>query len=940
MRKTKWMVLCLFIGFLMAAGMMSTVPIYMDASLQRTLIKDMEAYQQSSGNFPGIYTAEREFAESVPASERISAVSELTATVRERVDYLPIPAASSKTVVSDNMQFISAGGVKGSSSVRMKISAMTGLAGHVTVTSGRMFAGGISDDGIIEVIAGEPALKSLGITLDGVYPLVGTDTAAGDVAVKVVGVYEQSDPNDIYWSEKLSSYSSALLTDYDLFLGRLSDDGIVKPTSVSVMYALDYQAMDMNDIAFAVNAIDEDAAFYPKQGCKFTMGVLPIWKNYAAEAEKLTGILWSLQIPTTVMLMFYLFMVSKLNVEQEKNEIAVLKSRGAGSLQIFGMYALETGILCLAAFILAPFVGLAMCRFIGVSDGFLEFVNRTGISAKITPGALLYALAAAVIFFAATMIPIIPASKLSIVQYKQSRTRVVRMPLWEKTFADVLLIAAAAAFYFIHTANEKPSEVSTGDIDPRFFIFASCLIFGLGLLFIRLYPYLLDLVYIVFRPFWTPAQYMAVTTVCRSQGGRERFLMLFLVVTFSLGIFSANTARTINGQKEDMIRYASGADIVINEYWLEATSPDGSAVSGYVERDFDRFEQLEGVETATKVLVNSKTKVTVGTKTESDVTLMAVEPYKFSQTAWFRDDLLPVHWWNYLKALQERRSGVIISRTLADKYDIILGDTIDIKWSRNEKISAPVLAVADYWPGINPNSAPGGQTADGSGKKQAGGNAGESEDGSYAVNCFIIMNYYYTSTVSDIEPYQVWLKLKDGASSEALYNDIAAKKMPIESITDVSQQLITVKNRPQLQGMNGSLTLSFVVIITMTVIGFLIYWILSIKSRTLGFGILRAMGMTFREIIAMIGYEQLLVSGVSLAMSFVIGGAASALFVPLFRSMYSPADRVPPFVVMASGADYIKLAVIIILMLVGGFAILGALIKKININKALKLGED
>ena len=32
----------------MAAGMMSTVPIYMDASLQRMLIKDMEAYQLTS----------------------------------------------------------------------------------------------------------------------------------------------------------------------------------------------------------------------------------------------------------------------------------------------------------------------------------------------------------------------------------------------------------------------------------------------------------------------------------------------------------------------------------------------------------------------------------------------------------------------------------------------------------------------------------------------------------------------------------------------------------------------------------------------------------------------------------------------------------------------------------------------------------------------------
>ena len=72
MRKTKWMVLCLFIGFLMAAGMMSTVPIYMDASLQRTLIKDMESYQLSSGEFPGIYAVERSFAESVSMTEASS----------------------------------------------------------------------------------------------------------------------------------------------------------------------------------------------------------------------------------------------------------------------------------------------------------------------------------------------------------------------------------------------------------------------------------------------------------------------------------------------------------------------------------------------------------------------------------------------------------------------------------------------------------------------------------------------------------------------------------------------------------------------------------------------------------------------------------------------------------------------------------------------------
>ena len=100
------------------------------------------------------------------------------------------------------------------------------------------------------------------------------------------------------------------------------------------------------------------------------------------------------------------------------------------------------------------------------------------------------------------------------------------------------------------------------------------------------------------------------------------------------------------------------------------------------------------------------------------------------------------------------------------------------------------------------------------------------------------------------------------------------------------------------------------------------------------------MGMTFREIIGMIAYEQILVSGVSLAMSFVIGGIASDVFVPLFRSMYTPAEQVPPFRVAAAQSDYIKMYTIIVIMIGGGFAILGALIKKININKALKLGED
>ena len=57
--------------------MMSTVPIYMDASLQRTLIKDMESYQLSKGAYPGIYSVEKTLLESTPLAEQIKLSEEL-----------------------------------------------------------------------------------------------------------------------------------------------------------------------------------------------------------------------------------------------------------------------------------------------------------------------------------------------------------------------------------------------------------------------------------------------------------------------------------------------------------------------------------------------------------------------------------------------------------------------------------------------------------------------------------------------------------------------------------------------------------------------------------------------------------------------------------------------------------------------------------------------
>ena len=79
------------------------------------------------------------------------------------------------------------------------------------------------------------------------------------------------------------------------------------------------------------------------------------------------------------------------------------------------------------------------------------------------------------------------------------------------------------------------------------------------------------------------------------------------------------------------------------------------------------------------------------------------------------------------------------------------------------------------------------------------------------------------------------------------------------------------------------------------------------------------MGMSFREIIAMILYEQILVSGVAIIIAVVIGSVASDLFVPLFQSLYTAAQSVPPFKVIPVREDYLKMYAIIGGMLVIGF---------------------
>ena len=706
-----------------------------------------------------------------------------------------------------------------------------------------------------------------------------------------------------------------------------------------------------------------------------------ILKDYESRSSQLQLVLWLLQIPVILMIIFYLFMVSQLNVEQERNEIAVFKSRGASRLQIMGIYALESLVLGVLTVIIGPFAGLGLCKVLGASNGFLEFVNRRSLPVHMTIEAVVYAAIAVAVFFVTTMIPIVPATKTTIVEHKQSKAKKKKHALWEKVCLDFILVGGSVGwlYYYNKTQEKLVAEGvtdTTATVNPIMFVASTAFILGLGLFLIRIYPYIIRLLARIGRRVWSPAQYVSLTNIGRSSTGRERFLMLFLVLTVSLGVFFANTARALNRNAEESVAYGVGCDPVLTEQWYSSkiesaqqTTPQSASQAAqtgtkqtseesdeedtettiqYVEPVFERFEKLAGVENVTKVLRKddvtiSSNKMNVprqqtksddeektrddfldqsvdtssGKSSTSNVQLMTIVPSDFSKVCKFEDRLLPVQLNNYLNALAEYTPGVILSSSFKS-YGLELGDTVECKWGGNEPFEVTVLAFVDYWPGLSPYK--------------------EAKNGGYMD--FAVMNYDYVNVQTSMEPYEVWFKLKDGASVQEFYDSIDKAGIKPLTLESASQKTIEKKNDPMLQGMNGALTLGFIIIMVMCIIGFLIYWILSIKSRTLQFGILRAMGMKFREIIMMIVYEQLLVSGVAIFAAIFIGGVTSDLFVPLFQSIFDASQSVPPFAVIPERSDYLKLYAVIGVMLLTAFVVLGRLIKKIKISQALKLGED
>lgn len=941
MVKNKWLELSLLVGLVLIVAMVSSMPIYTDAILQRMLVKELEQKQITSNIYSGGYTAAVTFSdvmrETITPTERIA---RLDKAMNQAKDGFKLPLHEFVIERYTPMfKLIPMDVTKINPDIKRfaNIVGMSDLEDNIRLVDGRLPAKEQPVDGVYEALIVANAQIKLKMVLNDELEFEDTKLLKHNIRIKAVGVIDKKDYDSLYWSNKnMHFYQQSFIIPFDIFERDITQ-GVMAPIRTSNWYyALDYSKMKVDNIE---DYIGTDNFIKKNLNANASTNIskaeaLPTLRGYDEREQKLRLLLWSMNVPVLIMLAFYLYMVANLITDRQKTEIAVLRSRGASRLQIMTSFFIEGIILSIVAIAIGPFLGLVLTRALGASNGFLEFVQRSAMEVTLVRDAYIYGLYALGIGLLMIMVPAFIATKTTIVGHKQQLARKMKLSFLHRYYLDIILIAIS--LYGLKSFNTRIKELTAAgldsaqfSIDPLLFLVPALFILGCGLLSLRLYPFLIRFIYWIGRKWWSPSLYSTLIQVGRSST-QYQFLMVFLVMTLATGFFSASAARTMNQNNHDKILYHNGADIVLKTYWQNDAPPPGppggppAATSlspkrvQYTEPLYDNaLNKLPGVEHYAKVFIKEDAYFSTSNAVV-DAKLYGIDTDEFGMTAWFKDGILDYHINEYLNLIASDASSVLISRSIANEQGLKPGDPISIGWDMVESRNFIVYGIIDYFPTFQPNPT---KPAD-------------------PLPHMIVGHLSTIKTLLAVEPYEYWFKLKPDASRVDFVKAIEEHKIYVTEYRDTIQQINDMKSDPFQLAVNGVMTLGFIISIIISFCGFLLYWILTLQGRILQIGIFRAMGISFRQLIYMLVAEQLLTSGAALLIGALDGNLTSRLFVPFFQLSFDPKTQVPPFEVIFDPKDTTSLFIIVTIMIGTGLAILAYLLSRIKIHQAVKLGED
>ena len=924
LRHKKWLALCLLIGNVLLVAVAAGYPMYKDASLQRMLSDEFASFSEKNGVHPGLIamssTARKgEFKEDFLALEEYSTrvCDELGVEQLVRVANVSLSFSNGESSMERTE------GAKRD----LRIATLSDLRAHSAVVSGTMYSDELAQDGCLEAVVTEAALVQQKFVMGEELTFSAIKDMDGEpLRVRIVGVIKNSEEKDVYWVKSPNYYDTDLFVSEVLFEKMFRGNRMDGYRMNANWYVIsDCDTLRQEDAAAAKERVDSLLELQSVSKTISCDGYAQVLDEFVGKEKKINATLIILQVPVLALLAAFLFMISGQMLSMEQSEISLLKSRGAGKGQIISLYFMQNLVLAGISFIIGLPLGIYLCKVIGSSTAFLEFGVRRNLTVKLTGEAFLYAAIAIAASVLLTLIPVFKYSGVSIVHVKRKKARSEKK-LWQKLYLDVIATGVALyGFYsFSGRLDELMESVLAGEpLDPLLYFSASLFILGVGMLFLRIQPLLIKLLFMVRKRNLSPAGYASFLQTIRT-GAKQQFVMLFLILTVALGIFNATVARTIIANAEQNTTHLTGTNLVVQEQWKNneayAKTHPGTELF-YSEPEFSKYTEIPGVESAARVF-RQDVQIKQGKDVLGTGEVFAINTKEYGETVVGSEELNEYHLREYLNVLSTNAEAVLVSDNFRVKLGKKIGDKITYENAEGNKIDGTIYGFVKYWSGYAPSE----QTV-------SEGEMVETD------RYLVVAHLSQVQEGFDVRPYQVWLRTEE--KNDAFFYEWAQENnYKFTSVESLQSNLADIRTDTLFQGTNGILTLSFIIILLLCGVGYLIYWILSIRERELLFGVFRAMGMRKNEILHMLINEQIFSGILSILFGALVGAVASRLYVPMIQITYAAEKQVLPQTLITDSADMVKLFVVIAVMLCICIAVLIRNIAAMKITNALKLGED
>ena len=457
--------------------------------------------------------------------------------------------------------------------------------------------------------------------------------------IEIVGIFRRIDPmNDIWYGrEKDFSYQDKRWTFIPLFT---TESGITEQiastypgiySNVTWAYQLDRHNIKASQVSMIQDVIREIKYYLSSQleNSSITVKLNRVLDAYSEQ-------LLLARIPVLLMiflvcgiLIYYLALTASLIVRTRSSEIAVIKSRGATTLQI-GILALIEGIfLAIPALI----IGIFLAPIVGRSLGRLLFgFQAESIPITVTPEAIVVGTAGALLSVLVLTGSTIIGARHGIIEFRQAGARPPVAPLLHRYYIDFLLLGILLLLWLqIGTGGDFiTTDITTGEprLDYTLLLGPAIGLLAFGLIILRLFPIAAIFIARVLEPISSAWLIQGLRHVSRDPILPGTLIVLLTLAT-ALGIIGSAFSSTLDQSQQDRAMYEVGTDFRIEHDGDRFPTGNLGLSDLYAEQT-----SIAGSSEALRVTGHLLTR----SFNTGRMSVLAIDTDNFSNAAWYRPD--------------------------------------------------------------------------------------------------------------------------------------------------------------------------------------------------------------------------------------------------------------------------------------------------------------